>query len=410
MLHPQLKTGAVASAGALFSPDPTSDVLQALDSVERKVWYFNTTCFTTTSAPLPRNALQANAVHAPLVAAAHAIHTPVGTAQAPTATPSSFWPTGGSNSNLPLGTGTILRGSRLGPAGATTSWGPAPIVGPHGETAAGSKRTAEDNATNGSKRARFASDAAAVASPTCTPICSLAALGTQADVQASQVPTSQVRPSQYWARLPQEEKSKLTTYLPDDLAEKYMPSSCNGGMLYEWQVRIRWWCMLPQAHALHNPLHTQADCLVMPGVLTGRNLVYTAPTGGGKTLVAEVLLMRRMLERQQRGCSSVAGMIVLPYNAVCREKVGRFGLTLLLYNSVCVLYDNALPTGRHIGATLWPSIQHEPLGCAPLLWIPGPQHCCGHGICVCMHHGASQQHCQQVAAGGRAAQIVLCGG
>lgn len=54
----------------------------------------------------------------------------------------------------------------------------------------------------------------------------------------------------------------------------------------------------------HNPsvgcyaaalLLCQAECLHAPGVLDGTNLVYCAPTSGGKSLVAEVLMLRRLL-------------------------------------------------------------------------------------------------------------------
>jgi DNA polymerase theta len=41
--------------------------------------------------------------------------------------------------------------------------------------------------------------------------------------------------------------------------------------------------------------HAQAECLNQPGVLEGANLVYCAPTSGGKSMVAEVLLLRRLL-------------------------------------------------------------------------------------------------------------------
>lgn len=51
------------------------------------------------------------------------------------------------------------------------------------------------------------------------------------------------------------------------------------------------------------------------GVLTGSNLVFCAPTSAGKSLVAEVLMLRRLLS-EKRAC-----VLVLPYVALCAEKV-----------------------------------------------------------------------------------------
>ncbi len=56
----------------------------------------------------------------------------------------------------------------------------------------------------------------------------------------------------------------------------------------------------------------------MPGVCergVGRNLVVCAPTSSGKTLVADIIMVRRLLE-EKRPC-----MLVLPYVALCEEKV-----------------------------------------------------------------------------------------
>jgi DNA polymerase theta len=53
------------------------------------------------------------------------------------------------------------------------------------------------------------------------------------------------------------------------------------------------------------------------GVLAGRNLVYCAPTSGGKSQVAEVLMLRR-LHRTQRPF-----LLVLPYVALCSEKTAH---------------------------------------------------------------------------------------
>jgi DNA polymerase theta len=61
----------------------------------------------------------------------------------------------------------------------------------------------------------------------------------------------------------------------------------------------------------------QKACLLGPGLLTGeKNLVYSAPTGGGKSLVADVLMLRRVLEDRD-----AKAILVLPYVALVQEKV-----------------------------------------------------------------------------------------
>ncbi|CAO1598019.1 hypothetical protein XANCAGTX0491_001796 [Xanthoria calcicola] len=61
----------------------------------------------------------------------------------------------------------------------------------------------------------------------------------------------------------------------------------------------------------------QSSCLLGRGLLTGeKNLVYTAPTGGGKSLVADVLMLKRVLENPR-----TKAILVLPYVALVQEKV-----------------------------------------------------------------------------------------
>lgn len=61
----------------------------------------------------------------------------------------------------------------------------------------------------------------------------------------------------------------------------------------------------------------QSSCLLGRGLLTGeKNLVYTAPTGGGKSLVADVLMLKRVVEDRTK-----KAILVLPYVALVQEKL-----------------------------------------------------------------------------------------
>ncbi|KAL6828360.1 P-loop containing nucleoside triphosphate hydrolase protein [Trichoderma camerunense] len=61
----------------------------------------------------------------------------------------------------------------------------------------------------------------------------------------------------------------------------------------------------------------QKNCLKGPGLLTGaKNLVYCAPTGGGKSLVADLLMLKRIMEEPE-----TKALLILPYVALVQEKV-----------------------------------------------------------------------------------------
>ncbi|VVC97697.1 unnamed protein product [Leptidea sinapis] len=80
--------------------------------------------------------------------------------------------------------------------------------------------------------------------------------------------------------------------LPSEIVTKYESKGIN--RMFEWQV----------------------ECLNNPRVLLEcSNLIYSAPTSAGKTLVAEILTIKTILERQKKV------IIILPFVSIVREKM-----------------------------------------------------------------------------------------
>ncbi|KAG7540631.1 Helicase superfamily 1/2 ATP-binding domain [Arabidopsis thaliana x Arabidopsis arenosa] len=90
----------------------------------------------------------------------------------------------------------------------------------------------------------------------------------------------------------------LSTWLPSEICSVYNKKGIS--KLYPWQV----------------------ECLQVDGVLQKRNLVYCASTSAGKSFVAEVLMLRRVIT------TGKMALLVLPYVSICAEKAEHLEVLL----------------------------------------------------------------------------------
>ncbi|KAM7276027.1 hypothetical protein ACFE04_017893 [Oxalis oulophora] len=90
--------------------------------------------------------------------------------------------------------------------------------------------------------------------------------------------------------VPLDDRLDLRNWLAPELCNMYVKKGIP--KLYPWQV----------------------DCLLMDGVLQRRNLVYCASTSAGKSFVAEILMLRRIIS------TGKIAILVLPYVSICAEK------------------------------------------------------------------------------------------
>ncbi|OWM86638.1 hypothetical protein CDL15_Pgr015673 [Punica granatum] len=90
----------------------------------------------------------------------------------------------------------------------------------------------------------------------------------------------------------------LSSWLPSEICSIYRKKGIQ--RLYQWQV----------------------DCLQVEGVLQKKNLVYCASTSAGKSFVAEILMLRRVLS------TGKMAILVLPYVSICTEKAEHLEVLL----------------------------------------------------------------------------------
>lgn len=109
-----------------------------------------------------------------------------------------------------------------------------------------------------------------------------------------------------------------------NVAKKTIESSSDDlGPFYSLPSKVR--DLYVQFKGIEKLYEWQHTCLTLNSVQERKNLIYSLPTSGGKTLVAEILMLQELL------CRHKDVLMILPYVAIVQEKISglsSFGIEL----------------------------------------------------------------------------------
>ncbi|XP_010844259.1 PREDICTED: helicase POLQ-like isoform X3 [Bison bison bison] len=109
-----------------------------------------------------------------------------------------------------------------------------------------------------------------------------------------------------------------------NVAKKTIESSSDDlGPFYSLPSKVR--DLYVQFKGIEKLYEWQHTCLTLKSVQERKNLIYSLPTSGGKTLVAEILMLQELL------CRRRDVLMILPYVAIVQEKISglsSFGIEL----------------------------------------------------------------------------------